>query len=97
MMLTDTCGKDIFSVIKPKFEYASHIWHICTKQNSDTLKNVPLGIVRIITGATEGTSHDLMYTETNCISFPLNCIKQFDKMPENQCPEYNEYYIYFDR
>ena len=57
-----------FSIIRPKFEYVSRSWHNCTKQDFDKLEHLQLDIGRIVTGMRKGTSHDLIYKETNWLS-----------------------------
>ena len=70
----------------------SHIWHNCIKQDSDKLEHFQLDIARIVTGARNSTSHDLIYKETNWLSLSekhsLNCIKQFVTRSENLSPVY---------
>ena len=50
-----------FSFIRPKLEYESHIWHNCSKQDSDKFEHFQLYIARIVTEARNGTSNDLIY------------------------------------
>ena len=81
-----------FSIIRPKLEYVSHIWQICTKQDTDKLEHFQLHIAKNVTGVRKGASHDLIYKEINWLSLSercsLNCIKQFVKMSEKHSPEY---------
>ena len=53
------------SFIRPQLEYGCHIWDNCSKQDSDMLENVQLDMARIVTGARKGTSHALLYEDTN--------------------------------
>lgn len=49
-----------FSFMRPKFEYASHIWDNCSKRDK-----FQLDIAKLLTGARKGTSHQALYSETN--------------------------------
>ena len=51
--------------IRPKLEYASQIWDNCNDGDSIKLENFQLAAARIVTGAKKGTSHNLLYEETN--------------------------------
>ena len=51
------------SFIRPTLEYGSIIWDGCTSIQSKQLENVQLAAARVITGATRGTSHNLIYDE----------------------------------
>ena len=53
------------SFIRPKLEYASQVWDNCTKRDCDILENLQLSVARTVTGARKGTSHQLLYRETN--------------------------------
>ena len=52
-----------FSFIRPKLEYASHIWDNCSQQNVNELEQFQLSIARTVTGARRGTSHQGIYNE----------------------------------
>ena len=52
------------SFIRPLLEYGSVVWSNCTSQDSQNLENVQLAAARIITGATSGTRHQLIYEES---------------------------------
>ena len=55
--------KIYFSFIRPKLEYASHIWDNCSKKDSDKLEQFQLEIARTVTGARRGTSREMLYNE----------------------------------
>ena len=50
--------------IRPKLEYASHIWDNCNKKDADLLESFQLDVARTVTGARKGTHHNLLYSET---------------------------------
>jgi hypothetical protein len=50
--------------ILPIFEYSSVVWDNCTKEQATLLENLHLDALRTICGATRGTSHSKLYTET---------------------------------
>ena len=52
------------SFVRPILEYGSVVWDGCTSNDSDMLENVNLAAARVITGATAGTSHTLIYQES---------------------------------
>ena len=85
-----------FSFIRPKLEYASHIWDNCSKRDSDLLEKFQLDIARLLTGARKGTSHQALYRETNwqllanrrkTAKLKSTCIM---KIENHECPEYLE-------
>ena len=51
------------SFIRPILEYGSAVWDGCTSSESERLENVQLAAARVITGATRGTNHQLIYEE----------------------------------
>ena len=78
--------------IRPKLEYASIVWHDCTKQDTELLENLQLSAARVVTGAIKGTSHAKIYNECN---WPLlserrkqNQLVQFYKMTNDETPHY---------
>jgi hypothetical protein len=81
-----------FSFIRPKLEYGSHIWDNCSKQDSEALEKFQLDVARTVTGARKGTSHDLIYQETNWQTLAERrsaCkIKQFSRIVNNDTPEF---------
>ena len=81
-----------FSFIRPKLEYGCHIWDNCSKHDSDLLEGVQLDMARVITGARRGTSHALLYKETNwqLLSERRENIKlkNFIKIVNNDSPLY---------
>ena len=81
-----------FSFIRPKMEYGCQIWDNCSNRDSDMLENLQLDIARIVTGARKGTSHDLIYSETNWQTLSkrreLFKLKHFIKIVNNEAPEY---------
>jgi len=54
-----------FTFIRPKLEYACVIWDDCIEADKLRLENLQLMFARIVTGAKRGTSHNLLYKETN--------------------------------
>ena len=56
----DTLEQIYFSFIRPKLEYASHIWDNCNVIDAKALEDFQLNIARIVTGARKGTRHDLI-------------------------------------
>ena len=84
--------KTYFAFIRPKLEYASHIWDNCSQQDSDKLENFQLDIARIVTGARRGTSHNLLYKETCWMPLKerrsLHKLKSFSKIVNKECPLY---------
>jgi hypothetical protein len=81
-----------FSFIRPKLEYGSHIWDNCSKQDAEALEKFQLEIARTVTGARKGTSHNLIYQETNWQTLAERrsaCkIKYFSKIVNKETPEY---------
>ena len=53
-----------FSFIRPMLEYGSVVWDGCTTNECQELEKVNLAAARVVTGATAGTSHDLIYQES---------------------------------
>ena len=49
--------------IRPKLEYGSQIWDDCTDRDKQSLDNVQLNAMRIVTGAKKGTSHNYLFEE----------------------------------
>jgi len=88
----DSLEKIYFSFIRPKLEYASHIWDNCNKADNKALEDFQMSIARIVTGARKGTSHDLIDKELNWPS--LNDrrrgmkLKNFIKIINNETPQY---------
>jgi len=52
-----------FSFIRPKLEYACHIWDNCSKTDAKLLEDLQMKVARIVTGARRGTSHELINKE----------------------------------
>ena len=81
-----------FSFIRPKMEYGCQIWDNCSKRDSDLLENIQLDMARVVTGARKGTSHQLLYDETNWQSLADRRIaikfKNFLKIINNEAPTY---------
>ena len=81
-----------FSFIRPKLEYGSIIWDNCSNLDKDKLENIQLDIARVVTGARKGTSHELIYKETNWLKLSerrnLHKLKKFSKIIEGKEPEY---------
>ena len=78
--------------ILPIFDYCSHIWDNCTKQQADILEKLNLDALRTVCGAVRGTSHQKIYRETSC--HPLyhrryvHKMTLFYKMVNNITPSY---------
>jgi hypothetical protein len=86
-----------FSFIRPKLEYASHIWDNCNKRDADLLENFQLDIARTVTGARKGTSHELIYNETGWPKLSerrnANKLKNLIKIANNVTPEYLQHLL----
>jgi hypothetical protein len=81
-----------FSFIRPKLEYASHVWDNCNKRDSDELEKFQLDIARTGTGGRKGTCHELLYQETNWPTLSDQRkdikLKNFVKIVDNKTPPY---------
>jgi hypothetical protein len=81
-----------YSFIRPKLEYASQIWDNCSQRDSLELEKFQLDLARTITGARKGTSHELLYNETNWCTLAerrhSNKLKYFIKIVNNEVPAY---------
>ena len=81
-----------FSFVRPKLEYACQIWDDCNERDSEHLENINLCAARIVTGAKRGTSHALIYRETNWESLADRRksvkLKFFHKIVHGEAPEY---------
>jgi len=53
------------SFILPVFDYSCHIWDNCTKEQATMLEKLNLDALRTICGAVRGTSHTIIYNETD--------------------------------
>ena len=53
------------SFIRPLLEQNDIIWDNCTEQQKNEVEKVQISAARVITGAKKGTSHNLLYQETN--------------------------------
>ena len=80
------------SFILPIFDYCGHIWDNCTQEQSLLLEKLNLDALRSICGAVRGTSHNLLYEETNMkpLSERRNISKltNFYKMKNHIAPQY---------
>ena len=80
------------SFVRPILEYGSVVWDGCTSNDSDMLENVNLAAARVITGATAGTSHTLLYQESGLpkLSDRRNKSKliSFYKIVHGDAPQY---------
>ena len=78
--------------VRPILEYASIVWCNCTDEQKQNTENVQLAAARVITGATRGTRHHLLYEE--CRLEPLttrlyrNKLVQFYKIYHGLSPRY---------
>ena len=52
------------SYIRPVLEYSDIVWDNCNNTESDLLESIQLEAMRIITGLRRGTSHQVLYMET---------------------------------
>ncbi len=81
-----------FSFIRPKVEYGCHIWDNCSRRDSEALESLQLDMARIVTGARKGTSHELLYKETNWQTLSERRqslkLKNFVKIVNNETPDY---------
>jgi hypothetical protein len=81
-----------FSFIRPKLEYCSHVWDNCSKRDAEALENFQLEIMRIVTGARKGTSHNLLYQETKWQTLSerrtMNKLKSISKIADGNAPAY---------
>ena len=53
-----------FSFVRPLLEYGSVVWDGCSINDCNQLEKVNLAAARIVTGATVGTNHNLLYQES---------------------------------
>ena len=78
--------------IRPKLEYDSQVWDNCTQRDADLLESIQLDMARVVTGARKGTSHDLLYRETNWQTLAerreLIKFKHFIKIVNKDAPLY---------
>ena len=81
-----------FTFVRPKLEYACHIWDNCTQHEETLLEQFQLDMARVVTGARRGTSHALIYNETNWLTLKerreLLKIKHFCKIKNGEAPTY---------
>ena len=56
------------SFILPILDYADVVWDNCTQYQSDALEDIQLEVIRTITGAVRGTSHQKLYKESGFIT-----------------------------
>ena len=81
-----------FSFIRPKLEYGCHIWDNCSERDSDQLETIQLSMARIVTGARRGTSHQLLYQDTNWLTLKerreLIKLKNFTRIVNGDTPQY---------
>ena len=56
------------SFIMPHFDYADTVWDSCSDTLSNTLEELHLQALRIISGSVRGTSHQKLYEETGFCS-----------------------------
>ena len=58
-----TLEKLYFAFIRSKLEYANIVWDNCSKQLSDMIEGVQYRAAKIISGAINRTSHNIVYNE----------------------------------
>ena len=68
-----------FSFMRPKLEYACHIWDNCSGKDADLLENFQLDVARIVCGARKGTSHDAISEELGWESLKTRRLASKDK------------------
>ena len=49
--------------IRPHMEYANIVWTNCTNEQLNSIENLQLSAIRVITGGIGGTSHNTLYQE----------------------------------
>lgn len=80
------------SFIRPLLEYGSVVWDNCTLKESQQLENIQLAAARIITGATSGTEHKLLYEESGLEKLSVRREKSklilFFRMMSGEAPQY---------
>ena len=80
-----------FTYIRPSLEYASLVWGNCCEKDKKTLEDVQLAAARVVTSATKGTSHDIIYNECKWELLEerrkKQRLKMVFKMKNNLCPE----------
>jgi len=81
-----------FTFIRPKLEYACHVWDNCSCRDRDLLENFQIGVARIVCGARKGTSHNIIYEELGWDTLKNRRLdikdKQFNKITQRTAPEY---------
>jgi len=81
-----------FSYVRPKLEYSSIVWDNCSKFEIDLIENVQLRAAKIVSGAINKTSRELIYKELGWDSLEERRLKQrllmMFKITHNDAPEY---------
>ena len=81
-----------FSFIRPVLEYGSVVWDGCTTSDCQELEKVNLAAARVVTGATFGTSHELLYQESGFEKLSERRVKSklimFYKIVNGDAPQY---------
>ncbi len=60
----NTLQKMYFTFVRPLLEYADIVWCNCADKEKKMIEDVQLAAARVITSATKGTSHEIIYE--NC-------------------------------
>ena len=80
------------SFIRPKLEYACHIWDNCNQGDSVALENFQHNIARTVCGARKGTSHALINNELNWPTLAERRkgikLKNFIRIVDGDVPQY---------
>ena len=71
--------------MRPKLEYACHIWDNRSGKDADLLENFQLYVARIVCGARKGTSHDAISEELGWESLKSHRLASKDKHFTNIC------------
>ncbi len=77
--------------IRPLLEYASIVWCNCSEKEKKLIEDVQLAAARVVTSATKGTSHNIIYNECKWELLEERRKKQrlcmLYKMKNGLCPE----------
>jgi len=65
-----------FTFVRPKLEYASILWDDCSEDDKTRVESMQLNFARAVTGAKRGTSHQLIYNETE---WPLLSDRRYEQ------------------
>ena len=81
-----------FTFIRPKLEYACHVWDNCNSKDKDLLEKFQHDIARTVCGARKGTSHNAIDEELGWETLDSRRLhvkdKQFTKITTGSAPTY---------